>query len=631
MSEERLKIVVTADNADAIANLNKLTKQLGEFERSLKTATDSKDVLKLSASIAETKAKMEVLNSSLNPIANGTRNLAAGSNQAAQALTNVGRVAQDLPFGFMGIQNNLNPLLESFQRLKAETGSGSAALRALGSSLMGAGGVGLALSIASSAFVIFQNGIMGFNKKTAEAKEKLDKFTEALNQNREAGAKDLSVMNAYVDAAKNTALSTDQRKTAVDKLIQLYPDYFKGLTVENALTTDLTQTTNSLTEAIYKRAAARAMEGDVAAKATDVFREQEKLEKVRLDIEKARADVANQKKQNTQIGGGGSLGGMSGGVVSGADISERNLASLLSQQDAILTSIDKKKLDIASTQLKINQLTADTIRLDAGTDKETAKKSEHLIKVKEIKVYEKDIENIVSSRNQLLAQQVDLINKLAQTEKQKALSESLRVNKYLDPSQKSGALADYDKQQAQREYDRINNQKYLVQLQQDFNLKLAEQQKLADSVGSAFAGLFNNIARSKNPFEALTNAVKQLVIDLAAAVAKMLVIRLIMSIINPVGAAASGIGAVMGSALAGVPKHAAGGITTGPSLGIVGEAGPEAIIPLDRLGGFVDRAAKMGAMTMGSHGGGGGGEFTLRGQDLVLAMQRSNYSLNLRR
>jgi hypothetical protein len=35
-----------------------------------------------------------------------------------------------------------------------------------------------------------------------------------------------------------------------------------------------------------------------------------------------------------------------------------------------------------------------------------------------------------------------------------------------------------------------------------------------------------------------------------------------------------------------VPKHAAGGIVTRPQIGMIGEAGPEAIIPLNKAGGF---------------------------------------------
>jgi len=41
--------------------------------------------------------------------------------------------------------------------------------------------------------------------------------------------------------------------------------------------------------------------------------------------------------------------------------------------------------------------------------------------------------------------------------------------------------------------------------------------------------------------------------------------------------------------------------------------------------------AIMAAMSGGGQSSGGSGEFTLRGNDLVLALQRSNYSLNLRR
>jgi len=58
----------------------------------------------------------------------------------------------------------------------------------------------------------------------------------------------------------------------------------------------------------------------------------------------------------------------------------------------------------------------------------------------------------------------------------------------------------------------------------------------------------------------------------------------------------------------GVTAFADGGIVTGPTLGLVGEAGAEAIIPLDRLDSMM---------------GGQKGEFVLRGQDLVVAMERA--------
>lgn len=63
----------------------------------------------------------------------------------------------------------------------------------------------------------------------------------------------------------------------------------------------------------------------------------------------------------------------------------------------------------------------------------------------------------------------------------------------------------------------------------------------------------------------------------------------------------------------GVKEFAHGGIVTKPTMGIVGEAGQsEAIIPLNRL-----------PQLMGTMGSNQRGEFTLRGQDLILALERA--------
>jgi len=51
-----------------------------------------------------------------------------------------------------------------------------------------------------------------------------------------------------------------------------------------------------------------------------------------------------------------------------------------------------------------------------------------------------------------------------------------------------------------------------------------------------------------------------------------------------------------GFAVPNIPKLADGGIVTGPTLAIIGEAGPEAVVPLDRAGG-------MGGVTINVNGG----------------------------
>jgi hypothetical protein len=81
---------------------------------------------------------------------------------------------------------------------------------------------------------------------------------------------------------------------------------------------------------------------------------------------------------------------------------------------------------------------------------------------------------------------------------------------------------------------------------------------------------------------------------------------------------AASVGAVKG-AFATIPKFAAGGIVSGPTMGIMGEyagarSNPEVIAPLNKLQGMLDT-------------GGGGGAFSLEtkvsGQDLLLVLQRA--------
>jgi len=104
------------------------------------------------------------------------------SNAATSSLINLGRVAQDAPFGFLGIANNLNPLLEGFQRLKQQSGSTGTALKALGSSLLGAGGIGLALSVVSSLLIVFGDRLFGASKAADDSKGRLDSLNDSIKR-----------------------------------------------------------------------------------------------------------------------------------------------------------------------------------------------------------------------------------------------------------------------------------------------------------------------------------------------------------------------------------------------------------------------------------------------------------------
>jgi hypothetical protein len=71
---------------------------------------------------------------------NALRSVRPGANEAQNALLNLNRIVQDSPYGFIDVAYNISPALESFQRLRASTGSTGTALKALAMGLIGGGG-----------------------------------------------------------------------------------------------------------------------------------------------------------------------------------------------------------------------------------------------------------------------------------------------------------------------------------------------------------------------------------------------------------------------------------------------------------------------------------------------------------
>lgn len=96
-------------------------------------------------------------------LANTTRStntLGGATANGGNALMQFSRIAQDAPFGIMGIGNNITATAEAFGHLQRSTGSTGGALRAVASSIMGSGGILLAVSLVTSALTYMsQNGI----------------------------------------------------------------------------------------------------------------------------------------------------------------------------------------------------------------------------------------------------------------------------------------------------------------------------------------------------------------------------------------------------------------------------------------------------------------------------------------
>ena len=228
-----------------------------------------------------------------------------GSNSAAFALTNLGRVAQDAPFGFIGIQNNLNPLLESFSRLKAETGGTGSALKALGSSLIGPAGLGIALSVVSAGILFYQQYQQRANKEVTVAKKVTDEYINSLNQVDQARLKggqsavsELTTIKLLYDQYQNAALPLEKRKEAYKEIQKLYPAYFGNLKFETSATDKTKTAYDSLTQSILATARARAAADLITKNSTRQLENEQKVIDLTTQIV---AEQTKQKKLQAQV------------------------------------------------------------------------------------------------------------------------------------------------------------------------------------------------------------------------------------------------------------------------------------------------------------------------------------------
>jgi len=181
------------------------------------------------------------------------------------------------------------------------------------------------------------------------------------------------------------------------------------------------------------------------------------------------------------------------------------------------------------------------------------------------------------------------------------------------------------------EQKKINEEKakdiLLTQQQTDANLQLADT--LSNYAANSFMNLFNSMEQGMSLGEALGNMFMDLAKQIAAAAIKAAAFQAILSLL-PGGTAAKAAVGGFGGIFKSILGLASGGVVNGPTLAMIGEGSEsEAVMPLSKLGSMMQNTFNAGAMA--SNGGGGNGEFVLRGQDLVLAMNRSETSLKYRR
>ena len=559
MAQETLKLIITADTAEAAANLQNFIKT----SKGLKTEM---------------------------------QNYGNVSNQATFALSNLSRVAQDAPYGFIGIANNLNPLLESFQRLQKDSGSTSAALKAMVSGLMGPAGIGLALGVVSSLLVTYGDKLFQSSaaqkaaaEKTKENTDRIKEQKDALDQVYSSTAQEVTQVSSLIAVLQNENETRNRKLKALEALKKINPEIFNALTLEKGAVIGLNQAYDTYIANLSSVIALKIKQKELEQVTEQILKEQgvtltqEAKEIIRIG--KIFKDSANTRKTDVEL-------------------RQQGLKETIKQRDEEnhLNGLLERRKKIFNDIIELSKNVEVPSEYNAPKTGKTEKPFDATAAIRaRIK------SNTLLTPNEIAPEDTYLKGQQKQHED---------YLKWLTGWTKS-------KEKLAKENIDIENKK-LEELNKEY-------EKFADTISStvtgALFGMFDAMQEGQSATQALGEMFSRLLRQMAEMVIKAAIFAGIMSLLTG-GAAGGGL-----SFLGGFTKVlglASGGIATGPTLAMIGEGSEsEAVLPLSKLGNIMQGSFNAGSMSGNSMGQ--NGQFVLRGQDLVLALQRSNSSLTLRR
>lgn len=189
-----------------MAELNvTLTANIRKLEQALK---DIKKDLTSTGEVAENASK-KISSIGTKP-AKQIQTLGRTTANATPALQEFSRVIQDAPFGIQGVGNNIQQLTAQFGNLSKATGGPIAALKLMGSALVGPAGILLAVSAVTSLLTVFGDKLFSSKNKADELKKSLEKLNESFDA--ELGLNEAIEKNLKLQEISTKGILTDRKK-----------------------------------------------------------------------------------------------------------------------------------------------------------------------------------------------------------------------------------------------------------------------------------------------------------------------------------------------------------------------------------------------------------------------------------
>jgi hypothetical protein len=564
MAEMQIKIA--ADVSSAVSGLDKLSNELDQT---------GKDAVQLGNAVENASAKI--------------RTLPNVTGQATSTLTNFSRVVQDAPFGLIGIANNIDPLVTSFNQLKSTTGSAGGAFKALVGQLAGPAGIALAISTVTSLLITFGDRLFSSGQAAKDLAEQSKKVAEQQNAIFQGIANERVEIDKLIIALNSENTTRGQKEAILKKLRAINPQYFGDLKNEEGLVNNLSLAYQRYTASLVARSEVAILTKELEDISTEI-----------LKLEKAGA--------TTQIIDLGLKRGLDGRI----------------QSAKLLTKEERTQLDL-NTQLS-QQLRAREAILNAIAGKQAALIDDIRIQVKEAKVEPQKVKLSIPKIATIGGEELE-IPPITQEVIVPLTNVQFDFVDLAKTKQLAAIKAEFDSLGLQlppiNVQAIIQNPEVLEYLNEQLSKAYSQFNQVAGFVSGTFApafdSLFNSIEQGGDAIGGFFKGLSEGIKDLVQALIQTAAIAGLVSLITGTPFSTSF------KLLAGItlPGRALGGPVSGGNPYMVGERGPEIFVPA--VSGSIVPNNSVGSFMSGRQNG-GSGMSVLRGQDILLAYARTQRS-----
>lgn len=582
-----IQINIGAKTEDLGAELVKAENLLKKLQAALKKSVDVGEINQLTAKISSVNGAITQLNTRMVGVAKPTAD-------ATQSLINFSRIAQDAPYGILGIANNLNPMLESFQQLAKTEGGTKKALDAMLNGLSGPAGIGVALGLVSSLAVVFRKEITeafeGPAGKLKDLREELKKLNDEIYKMAGSAQASQTLGTQLVGRITNEKLDITQRENALRKFQDLYS---QNKEIKDLEIKDLKSFNAQYLQSLNNKASIQQLE---------VSKEQNYIDGLSAANSKYKklVEERDNKKKETYA----TTKQLESGTTT------KMLRSAIDAEYVV--PLKEAQEDIAKAKASLSR-TLDITTLFDNSETKTDTKTKNSPIVNYAREENKQL-TLELAKTKALREKMKSIGleplKLFELPSEERAKEDKRKGYFekqakdlLESTQKQGGFGSYMQGIFKKDKSKIDSDEAEKKRLDDLTKSYANfADTISGSVTNSLLGMYDAIQAGQSPLEAIGDMFASIARQIAAAVLQAIIFQALLEAFPALKGAFAAAGAL--SSAFGAARNLA------PT----------------NLGQSKPTSFNAGNMTNSVNSN---GQFVIRGQDLVLAMQRSNSSLNI--